>query len=125
MQCASLNNVFTLLSDPEKWDRSDVMRCVRWVARTFRVAAPRRHLLPDTGKDLLALTAQQWTEVIKQLYICVQGSGSHLPEAVSEIVELFTICLDIGIKYWHLNYIKIKGERCFRGLGTVTSAPRR
>ncbi|XP_028037133.1 DNA-binding protein D-ETS-6-like [Bombyx mandarina] len=53
----------TVPADPEKWDRSDVMRCVRWVARTFRVAAPRRHLLPDTGKDLLALTAQQWTEV--------------------------------------------------------------
>ncbi|KAF9805727.1 hypothetical protein SFRURICE_009359 [Spodoptera frugiperda] len=48
---------------PEKWERPDVLRCVRWVARTFGVCAPRKHLLPDTGRALLALTEDNWVQV--------------------------------------------------------------
>lgn len=50
-------------ADPEKWEAADVRRCARWVARKFAVCAPRRHLLPDTGKALLALTEDNWTQV--------------------------------------------------------------
>lgn len=53
----------TCSADPEKWDAADVRRCARWVARKFAVRAPRRHLLPDTGKALLALTVDNWTQV--------------------------------------------------------------
>ncbi|KAJ0175389.1 hypothetical protein K1T71_008548 [Dendrolimus kikuchii] len=53
----------TVPSDPEKWARGDVLRCVRWVARTFKVQAPRRHLLPDSGRALLALTEENWIQV--------------------------------------------------------------
>ncbi|XP_026314113.1 DNA-binding protein D-ETS-6-like [Hyposmocoma kahamanoa] len=53
----------TVPADPEKWDAADVRRCARWVARKFAVRAPRRHLLPDTGKALLALTVDNWTQV--------------------------------------------------------------
>lgn len=50
-------------ADPEKWDGRDVARCVRWVARTFSVRAPRRHLLPDCGASLLQLTQDHWLQV--------------------------------------------------------------
>lgn len=53
----------TVPADPEKWERPDVLRCVRWVARTFGVCAPRKHLLPDTGRALLALTEDNWVQV--------------------------------------------------------------
>lgn len=52
------------IPDPEKWERGDVLRCVRWVARTFGVCAPRRHLLPDTGRALLQLTQDNWLQVL-------------------------------------------------------------
>ncbi|CAB3224055.1 unnamed protein product [Arctia plantaginis] len=50
-------------ADPEKWERPDVARCIRWVAKTFSLRAPRKHLLPDTGKALLALTQDNWTQI--------------------------------------------------------------
>ncbi|XP_026733373.1 DNA-binding protein D-ETS-6-like [Trichoplusia ni] len=50
-------------ADPEKWSRDDVFRCVRWVSRTFGVCAPRKHLLPDSGRGLLALTEDNWLQV--------------------------------------------------------------
>ncbi|XP_045495274.1 DNA-binding protein D-ETS-6-like [Colias croceus] len=53
----------TVPADPETWDRRDVLRCVRWVARTFSVRAPRKHLLPDTGAGLLQLTEENWLQV--------------------------------------------------------------
>ncbi|KOB70484.1 DNA-binding protein D-ETS-6, partial [Operophtera brumata] len=53
----------TVPADPEKWERRDVVRCVRWVARTFSVRAPRRHLLPASGRALLQLTLDNWLQV--------------------------------------------------------------
>ncbi|KPJ13336.1 hypothetical protein RR48_03544 [Papilio machaon] len=50
-------------ADPGTWQRRDVVRCVRWVARTFKVRAPRRHLLPRTGQQLLALDDAAWLQV--------------------------------------------------------------
>ncbi|CAH0714090.1 unnamed protein product, partial [Brenthis ino] len=50
-------------ADPEQWEQKDVVRCVRWVSRTFSVAAPRRHLLPASGRGLLALTEENWLQV--------------------------------------------------------------
>lgn len=38
-------------------------RWMRWAARTFRVRAPRKHLLPSTGAALLALTLDNWVQV--------------------------------------------------------------
>ncbi|CAH2107911.1 unnamed protein product [Euphydryas editha] len=49
--------------DPEQWQQGDVVRCVRWVSRTFSVPAPRRHLLPPCGPALLALTEDNWLQV--------------------------------------------------------------
>ncbi|CAG9578077.1 unnamed protein product [Danaus chrysippus] len=51
------------LCDPEKWVCGDVVRCVRWVSRQFSVPAPKTHLLPSSGAELLALTADNWLEV--------------------------------------------------------------
>nr|XP_034827355.1 transcriptional regulator ERG homolog [Maniola hyperantus] len=53
----------TVPADPEQWQRADVLRCVRWVSRTFSVPAPRRHLLPDCGRALLHLTEANWLQV--------------------------------------------------------------
>ncbi|XP_047530145.1 DNA-binding protein D-ETS-6-like [Vanessa atalanta] len=53
----------TVPADPEQWKQVDVVRCVRWVSRTFSVPAPRRHLLPPTGPALLALTEDNWLQV--------------------------------------------------------------
>ncbi|XP_022130038.1 DNA-binding protein D-ETS-6-like [Pieris rapae] len=53
----------TVPADPETWVRRDVVRCVRWAARTFRVHAPRRHLLPTSGAALLQLTEEHWLQV--------------------------------------------------------------
>ncbi|CAH4037606.1 unnamed protein product [Pieris brassicae] len=53
----------TVPADPETWVRRDVVRCVRWAARTFRVHAPRRHLLPSSGAALLQLTEEHWLQV--------------------------------------------------------------
>ncbi|XP_045768889.1 protein FEV-like isoform X2 [Maniola jurtina] len=53
----------TVPADPEQWERADVLRCVRWVARTFSVPAPRRHLLPDAGRALVHLTEANWLQV--------------------------------------------------------------
>ncbi|KAL0830968.1 hypothetical protein ABMA28_001856 [Loxostege sticticalis] len=50
-------------TDPEKWEQKDVRRWMRWAARTFRVRAPRKHLLPSTGAALLALTLDNWVQV--------------------------------------------------------------
>ncbi|XP_049868118.1 DNA-binding protein D-ETS-6-like [Pectinophora gossypiella] len=50
-------------SDPRQWSCGDVRRVVRWVSRTFRVRAPRRHLLPGAGAALLQLTEDHWLEV--------------------------------------------------------------
>ncbi|XP_045534511.1 DNA-binding protein D-ETS-6 isoform X2 [Papilio machaon] len=53
----------TVPADPGTWQRRDVVRCVRWAARTFKVRAPRRHLLPRTGQQLLALDDAAWLQV--------------------------------------------------------------
>ncbi|CAK1549294.1 unnamed protein product [Leptosia nina] len=58
----------TVPADPETWTRRDVLRCVRWVARTFSLRAPRKHLLPASGPALLCLTEDNW------LQVC-EGSG--------------------------------------------------
>ncbi|CAH2075861.1 unnamed protein product, partial [Iphiclides podalirius] len=50
-------------ADPAKWERRDVVRCVRWVARKFGVRSPRRSLLPRTGPALLALGTDGWLQV--------------------------------------------------------------
>lgn len=55
--------VVSNVADPEKWDGRDVARCVRWVARTFDVRAPRRHLLPSSGFALLQLSQDNWLQV--------------------------------------------------------------
>ncbi|XP_013175066.1 PREDICTED: DNA-binding protein D-ETS-6-like [Papilio xuthus] len=53
----------TVPADPSTWQRRDVVRCVRWAARTFKVRAPRRRLLPRTGRQLLALDDAAWLQV--------------------------------------------------------------
>ncbi|CAK1601432.1 unnamed protein product [Parnassius mnemosyne] len=53
----------TVPADPAKWERRDVVRCVRWVARKFGVRAPRRSLLPRCGAGLLALDDHAWLQV--------------------------------------------------------------
>ncbi|CAG4961686.1 unnamed protein product [Parnassius apollo] len=58
-----IRNNASFLVDPAKWERCDVVRCVRWVARKFGVRAPRRSLLPRCGADLLALDDHAWLQV--------------------------------------------------------------
>ncbi|XP_072938887.1 DNA-binding protein D-ETS-6-like [Epargyreus clarus] len=53
----------TVPGDPEKWERRDVLRWVRWAACTFSVRAPRRRLLPHAGPALLQLTPEDWLQV--------------------------------------------------------------
>lgn len=51
-------------TDPATWQRRDVVRCVRWAARTFKVRVPRRRLLPRTGRQLLDLDDTAWLQVL-------------------------------------------------------------
>lgn len=74
------------VTDPEKWERRDVLRWVRWAARTFGVRAPRRRLLPGAGPALLQLTADDWLQVPRSPYnnsqLSKKGEGSQHENAI-------------------------------------------
>lgn len=58
-----------------------MQRWVSWAARAFRLRAPRRHLLPDSGAALLALGDAQWLQACDGCAASARLLRAHLEHA--------------------------------------------